>query len=85
MTWVLDVPGGESTDARRRTPRNHVRRRACRVNRSGSTDVLNIGWTIFGLKTGWTISGLNVGWTAFRPSVRWTIFGRGAGMVVGWG
>jgi hypothetical protein len=76
MTWVLDVPGGEGTDARRRTLRNHVRRRACRVNRSSSTDVLNIGWTIFGL---------NVGWTVFRLSVRWTIFGRGAGMVVGWG
>jgi hypothetical protein len=58
MTWVLDVPGGEGTGAKRRTLRRHVRLSSGRVNRSGSPDVLN---------------------------AEWTIFGRGAGMVAGWG
>jgi hypothetical protein len=57
MTWVLDVPGGEGTGARRRTLRKHVRRRVGRVNRSGSTDVLNAEWTIFGRR-----AGMVVGW-----------------------
>ncbi|GGW92546.1 hypothetical protein GCM10010383_23110 [Streptomyces lomondensis] len=57
MTWVLDVPGGEGTGARRRTRRKHVRLRGCRVNRSGSPDVLNAGWTIFGPG-----AGMVVGW-----------------------
>ncbi|GAA4302658.1 hypothetical protein GCM10023086_19150 [Streptomyces venetus] len=59
MTWVLDVPGGEGTGARRRKRRN-VGHRARRVNRSGSTAVLNVlsvWWTIFrpgaGMVVGW--------------------------------
>ncbi|GGS89274.1 hypothetical protein GCM10010270_71810 [Streptomyces violaceus] len=80
MTWVLDVPGGAGTGARRRTPRKLVRRRVRRVNRSGPRDVLNIGWTIFGLNVG-----VSVAWMNFRLNAGWTIFGRGAGMVVGWG
>ncbi|MFC9679665.1 hypothetical protein [Streptomyces sp. NPDC056948] len=80
MTWVLDVPGGANTGARRRTLRKLVRPRVGRVNRSGPTDVLNIGWTIFGLNVG-----VSVAWMNFRLSTGWTIFVRGAGMVVGWG
>ncbi len=57
MTWVLDVPGGEGTGARRRTRRKHVGPRDYRVNRSGSTDVLNVVWTIFGPE-----AGMVVGW-----------------------
>jgi hypothetical protein len=57
MTWVLDVPGGEGTGAKRRTRRKHVVLRVCRVNRSGSTDVLNAGWKIFGPG-----AGMVVGW-----------------------
>ncbi|MEU1847730.1 hypothetical protein ABZ499_00245 [Streptomyces sp. NPDC019990] len=57
MTWVLDVPGGEGTDARRRTRRKHAGPRARRVNLSASTDVLKVGWTIFG-----TEAGMVVGW-----------------------
>lgn len=58
MTWVLDVPGGEGTGARRRTLRNRVRLRVGRVNRSGPPDVLNARWTIFrpgaaGMVVGW--------------------------------
>jgi hypothetical protein len=68
MTWVLDVPGGEGTGAKRRTRRKHVGLRVCRVsvyrvnvcrlNRSGSTDVLNAGWKIFGPGA----AGMVVGW-----------------------
>ncbi|MYS76767.1 hypothetical protein G3I66_27920 [Streptomyces rubrogriseus] len=54
MTWVLDVPGGEGTDARRRKRPKHVRHTAPPASPTGST----------GGPTGW---------------------GRGAGMVVGWG
>lgn len=61
MTWVLDVPGGEGTDARRRKPAKHIRHRAVRMSRSGPTDVLIV------------------------VIVEWTGWGRGAGMVVGWG
>ncbi|GAP53074.1 predicted protein [Streptomyces azureus] len=57
MTWVLDVPGGEGTGAKRRTRRKHVGLRVFRVNRSGSTDVQNVGWTIFGPG-----AGMVVGW-----------------------
>ncbi|GAA2422153.1 hypothetical protein GCM10010421_05080 [Streptomyces glaucus] len=38
VTWVLDVPGGEGTDATRRKRPRHVRRTAYRVSPSGSTD-----------------------------------------------
>ncbi|OUD01109.1 hypothetical protein CA983_21995 [Streptomyces swartbergensis] len=63
MTWVLDVPGGEGTGAKRRTRRKHVGLRVCRVNvyrvnRSGSTDVQNAGWKIFGPGA----AGMVVGW-----------------------
>ncbi|MBB4713420.1 hypothetical protein BJ965_003302 [Streptomyces luteogriseus] len=58
MTWVLDVPGGEGTDARRRTLRKRVRHRTGRVNRSGPPDVLNARWTIFGPGA----AGMVVGW-----------------------
>jgi hypothetical protein len=58
MTWVLDVPGGEGTGAKRRTRRNHVGLRVFRVNRSGSTDVQNVRWTIFGPGA----AGMVVGW-----------------------
>ncbi|OXS31708.1 hypothetical protein CHR28_30050 [Streptomyces sp. XY006] len=57
MTWVLDVPGGEGTGAKRRTRRRHGRPRVGRVNRSASTDVLNAEWTIFGPG-----AGMVVGW-----------------------
>lgn len=57
MTWVLDVPGGEGTGAKRRTRRRHGRHRVGRVNRSASTDVLNGEWTIFGPG-----AGMVVGW-----------------------
>ncbi|NEC74389.1 hypothetical protein EF913_04570 [Streptomyces sp. WAC04189] len=53
-TWVLDVPGGEGTGARRRNRPKHVRHTAPRESPTGSP----------GRPTGW---------------------GRGAGMVVGWG
>ncbi|GAA3223565.1 hypothetical protein GCM10020256_31820 [Streptomyces thermocoprophilus] len=36
MTWVLDVPGGEGTDAKRRRTK-HVRHRVRRVSPSEST------------------------------------------------
>jgi len=40
MTWVLDVPGGESTDATRRKPqRQHV----YRVSQRRTIDVSNVG------------------------------------------
>ncbi|MFF7483914.1 hypothetical protein [Streptomyces luteogriseus] len=58
MTWVLDVPGGEGTDARRRTLRKRVRHRIGRVNRSVPPDVLNARWTIFGPGA----AGMVVGW-----------------------
>jgi hypothetical protein len=58
MTWVLDVPGGEGTGAKRRKRRKHVGLRICRVNRSGSTDVQNAEWTIFGPGA----AGMVVGW-----------------------
>lgn len=58
MTWVLDVPGGEGTGARRRTLRNRVRHRVGRVNRSVPPDVLNAGWRIFGPGA----AGMVVGW-----------------------
>ncbi len=57
MTWVLDVPGGEGTGAKRRTRRKHATHRAGPLNRSGSTDVLNVEWTIFGPG-----AGMVVGW-----------------------
>ena len=58
MTWVLDVPGGEGTGARRRTPMKRVRHRIGPVNRSGPPDVLNARWTIFGPGA----AGMVVGW-----------------------
>ncbi|GAB1328235.1 hypothetical protein ACE1SV_25740 [Streptomyces sennicomposti] len=61
MTWVLDVPGGEGTDARRRKRPRHVRNRAYRVSPSGST-----GASITGSTAGPTVSGpeagMVVGW-----------------------
>ncbi|AMW12158.1 hypothetical protein A4E84_23275 [Streptomyces qaidamensis] len=58
MAWVLDVPGGEGTGARRRTLRNRVRHRVYRVNRIGPSDVLNGRSTIFGPGA----AGMVVGW-----------------------
>ncbi|MYT07607.1 hypothetical protein GT021_24910 [Streptomyces sp. SID5470] len=46
MTWVLDVPGGEGTGARRRKRPRHVRDavpRAPRVSRNATNDVSNVG------------------------------------------
>ncbi|KAF3466791.1 hypothetical protein GL259_22400 [Streptomyces sp. Tu 3180] len=51
MTWVLDVPGGEGTDARRRTRRKRRTRTrraghaVYRVSPGGSTDVSKNGST----------------------------------------
>ncbi|RRR85201.1 hypothetical protein EHS43_09155 [Streptomyces sp. RP5T] len=45
MTWVLDVPGGEGTDARRRKRPRHVRDavpRAPRMSRNATSDVSNV-------------------------------------------
>jgi hypothetical protein len=69
-TWVLDVPGGEGTDAtRRKRLRQHVRNRAAyRVSPIGATDV-----SISGTRgASGSIAGSNV----LRPV---------AGLVVGWG
>ncbi|GLP67541.1 hypothetical protein TUSST3_41630 [Streptomyces sp. TUS-ST3] len=46
MTWVLDVPGGEGTGARRRKRPRHVRDaapRAPRMSRNATNDVSNVG------------------------------------------
>lgn len=73
MTWVLDVPNGESTGATRRNrPNQHVMNKASRVSRSGATDVSISGTAIRGIGTSGAIGGS----TVCRP---------GAGMVVGWG
>ncbi|MYQ63485.1 hypothetical protein GTY92_08230 [Streptomyces sp. SID4950] len=72
MTWVLDVPGGEGTDATpRRRPTHSRNARTCRVSRNDATDV----WTV------WTV------WIARtrRTNAGSTVPGPGAGMVVGWG
>lgn len=75
-TWVLDVPGGEGTGAKRRKRPKHVRQ-VYRVSPSGSTGSATESST-----SGWT------GWSA-RPTAGSThgptASGRGAGMVVGWG
>ncbi|GGJ57333.1 hypothetical protein GCM10010121_080020 [Streptomyces brasiliensis] len=42
MTWVLDVPGREGTDARRRKRTRHVRHMAVRLSRSVTTDVWSV-------------------------------------------
>ncbi|GGT34222.1 hypothetical protein GCM10010254_63350 [Streptomyces chromofuscus] len=48
-TWVLDAPGGEGTDATRRTRPKHVGHRVCRESPSGTTDSgpgagMVVGW-----------------------------------------
>ncbi|OQR60061.1 hypothetical protein B6E66_30825 [Streptomyces maremycinicus] len=77
-TWVLDVPGGEGTGATRRKPTKHVRRRhkVYRVSPSGSTASIR--------STGSTSSRGSSGSTGGSTSGS-IPFGRGAGMVVGWG
>ncbi|OSZ61811.1 hypothetical protein OQI_03630 [Streptomyces pharetrae CZA14] len=56
-TWVLDVPGGEGTDATRRTRPKHGRHGIYRVNPSGSTDVWTDGSIVSargaGMVVGW--------------------------------
>ncbi|GGL73079.1 hypothetical protein GCM10010129_15960 [Streptomyces fumigatiscleroticus] len=48
-TWVLDVPGGEGTDATRRRRPKHVRHKVRRGSPSGST-----GWVRgAGMVVGW--------------------------------
>ncbi|GHI05783.1 hypothetical protein Scel_41040 [Streptomyces cellostaticus] len=79
MTWVLDVPGGEGTGARRRNrPKHvrltHVRHRVYRVIPSGTTGRSTGSWTSI-----WTC--LATAGSTTGQSVR----GRGAEMVVGWG
>ncbi|GHD93946.1 hypothetical protein GCM10010508_52700 [Streptomyces naganishii JCM 4654] len=55
-TWVLDVPGGEGTDARRRKRPKHVRNTGYRVSPSGSS-----GGSITGSTAGSTASGTEAG------------------------
>ncbi|GLW50989.1 hypothetical protein Stsp02_66500 [Streptomyces sp. NBRC 14336] len=54
MTWVLVVPGGEGTDARRRKLPKHVRAdRADRRTPSGSTDASTGSGRRAGMVVGW--------------------------------
>ncbi|TRO56904.1 hypothetical protein E4K73_44595 [Streptomyces sp. IB201691-2A2] len=62
MTWVLGVPGGGSTDAKRKRPR-HVRHRDRRANLSGTTR--RAVWTVWTTQTaGRTSSGQEAGMVA---------------------
>lgn len=66
MTWVLDVPGGEGTDAtRRKLPKHgrltHVRHRVYRVIPSGTTGSSTAGSTSGSTASG-RGAGMVVGW-----------------------
>ncbi|EGX61585.1 hypothetical protein SZN_01559 [Streptomyces zinciresistens K42] len=70
MTWVLDVPGGESTGARRKIRTKHARNtlyQVCQMQRVHR---------VFRASTSRSTGG---------STARSTACGRRAGMVVGWG